>query len=253
MPPVTLNIYDVTTNDAVSVVNRALRPLGTGAFHAGVEVNGMEWSYGFSEDEGTGVFQCEPRSCDAHKFRETIEMGNCAMSSSEIEQVIGQLAEQWNGGDYDLLRHNCCHFSDALCRALNVGPAPVWVTNLAGAGATLQNGFQKAASSAQAAAIIGAAKAGEIDEKYQISSKVDARARAVLEQVGVLDEKYKIRDKASAAASTATAGIANFANQVQQNTESLINKGKESRGAGEGEGYKVGDLTRGMFKKFGGK
>ena len=34
-----------------------------------------------------------------------------------------------------------CHQGDALCRELGASAAPEWVTNLAGAGATLVNGY----------------------------------------------------------------------------------------------------------------
>lgn len=40
-----------------------------GAFHAGIEVDGLEWSFGYS-DKGTGVFAVEPQmvcACRAAK------------------------------------------------------------------------------------------------------------------------------------------------------------------------------------------
>merc|ERR1712060_603032 len=52
------------------------------------------------------------------------------------------MGRDWPGSDYDLLRHNCCHFSDALCQALGVGPIPGWVTSLAGVGAMLRSGIK---------------------------------------------------------------------------------------------------------------
>lgn len=191
MAAVTLHIYDVTGHAAVQGVNKVLQPLGTGAFHGAVEVYGQEWSFGFCE-EGTGVFPCPPKGCDMHAYREAVPMGETALSEREVAELLDTMSKEWAGRDYDLLRRNCCNFSDALCVRLGVGNVPTWVTNLAGAGATLQDGFHVASSKAQGAAIIAAAKAGEIDGKYQISSKTEAKAREISELLMALDAKHSI-------------------------------------------------------------
>merc|ERR1719282_274777 len=53
------------------------------------------------------------------------------------------MSKKWLGEDYDLLRKNCCHFSNEFAKRLGVGPIPNWVLNLAGAGATCQDGYNK--------------------------------------------------------------------------------------------------------------
>merc|ERR1712224_741344 len=93
------------------------------------------------------------------------------MSLEDVKLLLEQLGSEWPGASYDLLRRNCCHFCDDFCQKLGVGPIPQWVTNLAGAGATVDDGINFATSKAKAAAIIAAAKAGEVDEKYQIKAK----------------------------------------------------------------------------------
>merc|ERR1712070_1000216 len=55
----------------------------------------------------------------------------------EFRLILQQLVEDWQSKDYDILRHNCCDFSDDLCVRLGVGHIPHWVTNLADAGAAL--------------------------------------------------------------------------------------------------------------------
>ena len=85
--PVTLHIYHVSTDSRVGAVNEYLEAMGTGAFHAGVEVNGKEWSYGYSPD-GSGVFSCSPKGCKAHVYKDSLEMGECQKSSAEIEAII---------------------------------------------------------------------------------------------------------------------------------------------------------------------
>jgi hypothetical protein len=191
--PVTLHIYDVGDQQAVSQVNKFLKPVGTGAFHGAVEVYGKEWSYGFT-DEGTGVFDCPPKGCLAHTYRESVPMGQTQLSAEEVEALLDELAVKWPGSEYDLLRRNCCTFSDELCSQLGVGNIPRWVTNLAGAGATLQDGFHTVHSTAQSAAIIAAAKANEIDSKYQIRSTTEAKVKDIAKLSADLDAKYGISD-----------------------------------------------------------
>jgi len=189
--PVTLHLYDVTGNEVISKVNRILAPLGTGVFHGAVEIYGQEWSFGYC-DEGTGVFSCPPKGCEMHKYRMPVPMGEAKMSEAEVDELLDIMSGEWGGASYDLLRRNCCSFSDDFCRRLGVGAIPYWVLNLAAAGATVHDGFKKAQSESERAAIITAAKANEIDEKYQISSKTQALANDVVGKASELDEKYGV-------------------------------------------------------------
>eukprot|EP00438_Fugacium_kawagutii_P024707 Skav235547 [mRNA] locus=scaffold3067:235190:241325:+ [translate_table: standard] len=77
-------------------VNMFCKAIGTGAFHAGVEVYQTEWSYGGSCNgpTGTGIFCCPPKG-----------------------QLINKLKLEWKGQQYDLLRHNCCHFAAPMLAA----------------------------------------------------------------------------------------------------------------------------------------
>lgn len=200
--PVMLHLYNVTTNNAVSSVNAALKPLGTGAFHGAVEVNGAEWSFGYCEGD-TGVFDCPPKGCDAHSYRESLPMGETVLSPAEVSALITRMSGEWPGESYDLLRRNCCSFSDAFCVELGVGHIPAWVVNLAGAGATVADGFEVASNQAQATAIIAAAKAGEIDAKYQISGTVTAKANEAVARWQEFDKKHDVSGKANEALSSA--------------------------------------------------
>ncbi|EUD72626.1 hypothetical protein YYG_02527 [Plasmodium vinckei petteri] len=69
-----LNIYDL---DPVSkVVNSVVKSIGTGAFHAGVEVYGFEYSFGYIPGGQTGVMKTQPRYHPYHVYRESIPMSN---------------------------------------------------------------------------------------------------------------------------------------------------------------------------------
>lgn len=143
--PVWLHIYDVPSHPTVRRMNGALRQIGTGAFHAGVEVYGAEWSFGSSEEDqnGTGVFVCAPRGCEGHVYRESLPMGHTPMREESVRKLLGRLSKQWLAKDYDIFRKNCCHFSDMLCQDLRVGEIPSWVRNLSGFGRTLDNTRQR--------------------------------------------------------------------------------------------------------------
>lgn len=162
--PVWLHIYDV--KESVQWVNNLILPAGAGAFHAAVEVFGLEWSFGYSPEEKTGVYSCHPRSNKQHKYRESVAMGGTPLAPELVSEILGQLAREWPGRSYDLLVRNCCHFSDALCRRLGVGPAPAWMTALASAGASLVDSVDQMVAGAKAVGGIAAA----IDERYQIST-----------------------------------------------------------------------------------
>jgi len=242
---VILHIYDVTTHDFVAVVNDALKrlPVGTGAFHGAVQVYGMEWSYGFTA-EGSGVFYGPPKECPAHRYRESIDMGVTPLTEFQVAKLMQQLEEEWLGGDYDLLRHNCCSFCNEFCIRLQVGPIPAWVTNLAGAGATLQEGALEVVSAGKAAMIIAAAKAGEVgtevanvratdflqDLREKKLTSLQAVPAAVMAHTKVETVKahqailectpgirpYKVKDMASTTISGATAGVSRAKGELFQ-------------------------------------
>merc|ERR1719384_2626645 len=51
--------------------------------------------------------------------------------------LMQRLELRWQGKDYDVLKRNCCHFCQEMCALLGVHDMPLWVTNLAGAGAAV--------------------------------------------------------------------------------------------------------------------
>jgi hypothetical protein len=138
---VTLNVYDVTSSVSIRRLNDVCRLLGTGAYHAAIQVHGKEWSYGGLEpsifkgrNADTGVFSCEPRQCDMHHFREQIPLGHTRMTEAEVKELLVRLSKKWVGRRYDVFRNNCCHFSCAFAEELGVGAVPSWVQGLAEVG-----------------------------------------------------------------------------------------------------------------------
>jgi len=148
---VTLHIYPVTDKTTIQRVNTVLQAVGTGAFHTGVEVYGTEWSYG-ATDGCSGLFACEPGECEAHSYMQAMPVGSTGLTEEEVCDLLRELAAEWQGDDYDILRCNCCHFSQQLCGHLGVGPVPRWVTNLAGHGAAVDDTLHTVVSGAHTAA-----------------------------------------------------------------------------------------------------
>mmetsp|Transcript_81831 Transcript_81831/g.244069 ORF Transcript_81831/g.244069 Transcript_81831/m.244069 type:complete len:182 (-) Transcript_81831:63-608(-) len=135
---VRLNIYDLGTSCTGTLVNSFLGPLGSGAFHCGVELVGMEWSFRSTSGwKGTGVFSCKPRRCKGHTYRETLDMGYCSLSQEEVILALEGMILEWRAANYNVLRCNCCHFSDELCARLGVGWMPGRLLNLADTSAYL--------------------------------------------------------------------------------------------------------------------
>eukprot|EP00762_Andalucia_godoyi_P003043 ANDGO_04169.mRNA.1 DeSI-like protein At4g17486 len=127
MTHVKCNVYDIIDNSYSAWA-------GIGVFHSGIEVYGVEYSFGGGLGSATGVFGIEPRSAEGVVFRETVVLGETKLSRSEVERIVWDMARDWPSNSYDLLERNCNVFSDALAqRILGVG-VPGFVNRLARVG-----------------------------------------------------------------------------------------------------------------------
>ncbi|SCM24544.1 PPPDE peptidase, putative [Plasmodium berghei] len=102
-----LNIYDL--DNVSKVINSVAKPIGTGAFHAGVEVYGYEYSFGYVSNGKTGVMKSNPRYHPHHVYRESISM------------VIFF---------FFFSNKNCLNYADYFCNLLDVGGVPDWLMSL---------------------------------------------------------------------------------------------------------------------------
>eukprot|EP00913_Durusdinium_trenchii_P027358 g25665.t1 len=76
-----------------------------GAFHVGVEVGGLEWSYGRTfRDSRPGVVGMPPRKDPNHSFRQTVHLGYTEMSLESVNLLISVMIEDYPGRSYDVLR-----------------------------------------------------------------------------------------------------------------------------------------------------
>jgi len=66
-----------------------------------------------------------------------VKLPDTFYTNDEIESLLEVLKYEYTGGDYDLLRRNCCHFADDFCQRLGVGRIPGWLYRLARIGARI--------------------------------------------------------------------------------------------------------------------
>lgn len=199
---------DFPLGQCFNMVNSGLHMMGTGAYHVGVEVNGIEYAFGANNVVGlSGVFTCLPRKSTGYDYRCTLDFGtrrtvrrswisvpdpnfvdltkrrrsstksqmehakSCAsllemddppspiptppqFSKSSIptvyrevetfvqgHELMQQMAREYLGCDYDLLRKNCCTFARDTCLRLGVNhqEIPSWFLSLAEAGVATEN------------------------------------------------------------------------------------------------------------------
>lgn len=190
----------------LNVVNSGLHVLGTGAYHCGIEVNGVEYAFGANNIPNlSGVFSCEPMKSPGYEYRTTVDFGEresirkiwvSVPKTDVINEIIGhstnknitqqnltetnknssngscfscdnsvnsnitsisnmdfvyrqvelsmsgsvlmrEMAREYMGTDYDLLRKNCCTFAKDACLRLGVDESeiPNWFMNIAQTGA----------------------------------------------------------------------------------------------------------------------
>lgn len=130
-PEVLLHVYEV--GQLPGPVHGLLAAMNTGAFHVGVEIYGIEYSYGLSVDPrrvcGLEASR-EPRKHPLHKYRNTIRLGPTHLNTQQVEQKVREMGPQWLGRDYDTIRRNCVTFAEHFCRELGTSPPPEFVGSL---------------------------------------------------------------------------------------------------------------------------
>eukprot|EP00927_Polykrikos_kofoidii_P009391 TRINITY_DN13916_c0_g1_i2.p1 TRINITY_DN13916_c0_g1~~TRINITY_DN13916_c0_g1_i2.p1 ORF type:complete len:281 (-),score=37.37 TRINITY_DN13916_c0_g1_i2:208-1050(-) len=131
---VLIHVYDLANSDAIRIMNNVLLTFWIGgAFHAGLEVYGQEWCYGYIPKKdndgvpGSGAFASTPRSNAEHGYRLTIYMGRTSLGIEKCAGILERLTKDWADTQFDTFHHNCLHFCNAVCIELGLGPIPAWL------------------------------------------------------------------------------------------------------------------------------
>jgi hypothetical protein len=110
---VILHVYDL--NPEYNTINHAF---GLGTYHTGIEFCGTEYTFGEQ-----GITNHGPKQAGNGKdcvYRQSIELGETEMTRSDMSStVIARLKKDgYLGRNYESLKKNCNHFSDALAMIL---------------------------------------------------------------------------------------------------------------------------------------
>ena len=91
-----LNIYDVGGMGSAAIINGLLYRCGTRAFHAGLEVHGVEF-YFTSEAQlrtaGPGLWRCPPKPCPEYFFRMAVPMSPTFLSQAQVQSCLVSLSK----------------------------------------------------------------------------------------------------------------------------------------------------------------
>jgi hypothetical protein len=126
-----LNVYDLHES------NDYLYSMGLGFYHTGIEIAINQETVGYEYSFSTlGISKTRPRLMAFGKLRTQIKLGTHTGNGVDIYAVINRLGDKEFGiGTYDVTKHNCNHFTDALAFALFGVHIPGWINRLAHIGA----------------------------------------------------------------------------------------------------------------------
>ena len=87
-------------------------------------MSGVYWTKPHTEPPG-GTFRCE------------LLQGFTFRPEHEIENIIKEVSQIFQGTSYNLLSNNCNHFTSYLCKKLTSKAAPAWLNRAASIGVAL--------------------------------------------------------------------------------------------------------------------
>jgi len=129
---VKVHVYHVSNEDWVKGMNEWLpQSVLGGVYHAGVEVWGKEYWFGWCPPPSSGVTACAPKRNLAHTYFKSVDVGMTQLSRDDIDALVAQLKSEWQGQHYNAIKRNCCHFCEDMLERLGVGGLPSWVNRLA--------------------------------------------------------------------------------------------------------------------------
>jgi len=133
---VIINVYDLLPPGKFSTF---LWTVGSSLLHSGVVINGKEYAYGGHDKRGmTGVYWTKPRTePPGGTFKAELLQGFTLAPQDEIDTIIKEASEAFQGTSYNLLSKNCNHFTSYLCQKLTGRPGPGWLNRAASIGVAL--------------------------------------------------------------------------------------------------------------------
>jgi hypothetical protein len=134
---VLVHVYDLGPLTKWTLNSWATGDSHIGAFHCGVEVMGLEFSFqavpGSKEAaDVSGLTWHEPKSHPRHIYRESIPLGLSPLGAFEISELLEGLEKRWPARSYNCFSCNCTDFAAMLVAGLKVPePFPAWIHGIA--------------------------------------------------------------------------------------------------------------------------
>lgn len=106
---------------------------GIGLYHSGILLQGVEYTFdNIASTVGSGVIAHTPYFASEERrasmpLRCKVLLGRSRLSATAAHDTLLRLAPLWPAHSYDLLEHNCHHWSSEAARVLGVQPPPKWV------------------------------------------------------------------------------------------------------------------------------
>lgn len=179
---VLVNVYDIGDAEVFRKINKVStvsdKVLIGGIFHAGVEIFGLEWSFGFTEEDVTGVSYCVPRTHPQHTYRVTVKMGETEFRKTQVNALILKLMDTWRGCEYDLIHHNCLDYANDLCKELGVGRIPGWIDRFGRAASSLDNFYANTSDRMQRTSTLVRSVTADLDSKVRSGEAAQAGREA---------------------------------------------------------------------------
>lgn len=102
-------------------------------------INGREYAYGGHDKRGvTGVYWTRPKTLPpGGTFKAEILHGFTLSPQNEIDAIIHEVSNEFQGTAYNLLTKNCNHFTSHLCQRLTGRNGPGWLNRAASIGVAL--------------------------------------------------------------------------------------------------------------------
>jgi hypothetical protein len=113
--------------------------VGASLLHSGVVINNKEYAYGGHDKRGmTGVYWTKPKTePPGGTWKCEVLQGFTVSPQAEIDAIIKEASEAFQGTSYNLLNKNCNHFTQYLCEKLTGRPGPGWLNRAASIGVAL--------------------------------------------------------------------------------------------------------------------
>ena len=116
-PQIIVNVYHASADGSSAAFGI---PGCCGAYHTGVEINGVEYAFAGV----TGVYECRPG--DYGEIIKKISFQS-NISNGDVRRVVDKLRITFAGNSYHVILNNCNNFSDSLVQACTGKSIPAWI------------------------------------------------------------------------------------------------------------------------------